>query len=285
MYHIHIHQLLFRLNHNSLKISKIAFLLAFLVGIVSYSISNDDKTINTSNKNSAVPEFFGDSTLTIVSSNRPNGYLVKIFQTNDLTLLNLSRGDSINQYVAIHEIPKSVSKESFSNLTDGDEPKSTGVYVREINIPIETHLCHGLFFMDVNFDGEEELVIEYRGYNRFYYACYDVVNGVANVTPGILHPMNEPPYNNIVSESSDIYGSIVTEFDYDKKTIHIFEQMGAGSHVETWCEMVRDNEYDKPKIQIVRQEDVYFTVDTIFKTTYVRIDGELKKVSTIHEKW
>lgn len=40
--------------------------------------------------------FFGDSTLTVISSNRPNGYLCKLFKSKDLVLLNLQRGDSIN---------------------------------------------------------------------------------------------------------------------------------------------------------------------------------------------
>ena len=44
-------------------------------------------TENLSGKPNA-PTFFGDSTLTIVSSNRPNGYLVKFFQTPELTLLH-----------------------------------------------------------------------------------------------------------------------------------------------------------------------------------------------------
>ncbi len=227
------------------------------------------------------PTFFGDSTLTIISSNKPNGYSVKFFQTKDLTLINLSRGDSINQYVALHEIPMSVYIGSFPDLTFGNEPLAIGTYVREVNIPIEEDLGIGLFFMDVNFDGEHELVIEHPGYNRTYFACFDIANDIANVTPSILQPMNDKPFNNIVSGSDDIY----TEFDYEKKTIHIFEQMGCCSHVETWCEMVKDWDYDKPKLQVVKQEEVDYTADGyVITTVSKRVDGELKQISSKREK-
>lgn len=231
-------------------------------------------------KRAVATDFFGDTTLTIISANRPNGYLVKIFQTKDLTLFNLSRGDSINQYIALHEIPLSVSMGEFPDLTYRNRPYKTGTYIRKIDIPVKKKLSSGLFFMDVNFDGEEELVIEYEGYNRSYYACFDIVNGSADISPGILHPMNDEPFNNIVSGADAIY----TEFDYDKKTIHIFEQMGCCSHVEIWCEMVKDYEFDSPKIQVVRREDVGYTDGLVVTTSYKRVDGELKKVSTTREK-
>lgn len=272
------------LGSKSLFASRMMFVLFLITGMVCCAPKEEgghhmgDGSID---KKTVAIEFFGDTTLTIISANRPNGYLVKIFQTKDLTLFNLSRGDSINQYIALHEIPLSVSMGELSDLTNRDCPDSIGTYIREINIPVEKELGYGLFFMDVNFDGQEELVIEHSGYNRTYYACFDLVNGSANITPGILQPMNEEPFNNIVSGGDDIY----TEFDYDKKTIHIFEQMGCCSHVETWCEMVRDYELDVPKIQVVRREEVDYTADGhIVTTNYKRVDGELKEVSTTREK-
>lgn len=167
-------------RNQSLHVLGIIFLIVLFWSIVSCSTSDNSTTNNTLKNETSLKDFFGDSLLTIVSSNRPNGYLVKIFQTKDLLLLNLTRGDSINQYVAIHEIPLSV-REGFPDLTDGCYPNSIGSYIREINIPIVKELRSGLFFMDVNFDGEEELVIEHLGYNRTYYACFDIVHGVANV--------------------------------------------------------------------------------------------------------
>ena len=273
------------LSFQSLYMLGVAFVLALIAsGFVSCAqkeVARHHIGEGSIDKNPVATEFFGDTTLTIISANRPNGYLVKIFQTKDLTLFNFSRGDSINQYIALHEIPLSVSMGELSDLTYGDSPDSIGTYIRKINIPVERELGYGLFFMDVNFDGEEELVIEHPGYNRTYYACFDIVNGAANITPGVLQPMNDAPFNNIVSGGDDIY----TEFDYDKKTIHIFEQMGCCSHVETWCEMVSDYEFDVPKIQVVRREDVDYTADGYVVTTnYRRVDGELKNVSSTREK-
>lgn len=227
------------------------------------------------------PSFFGDSVLTIISSNKPNGYSVKFFQTKDLTLINLSRGDSINQYIALHEIPQAVWWNSFSDLTFGDKPLVTGTYIREIDIPVEDYLSRGLFFMDVNFDGEEELVIEHPGYNRSYYACFDVAHGVPNVTPGILQAMDEEPYNLFVCGDEDTD----TEFDAKKKTIHITEKTSYCSSVEIWCEMVRVLGYKKPKLRVVRQEERYYSSEGhVLKTVYKRIDGELKEVSKTFEK-
>lgn len=266
----------------SLHVLGIIFLIVLFFGIVSCSISDNSTTNNTLKNETSLTEFFGDSLLTIVSSNRPNGYLVKIFQTKDLVLLNLTRGDSINQYVTIFYIPSSV-KDAFPDLDDGCYPDSIGSYIREINIPIVKELGSGLFFMDVNFDGEEELVVEHPGYNRMYYDCFDIVHGVANVTPGILHPMKEPPYNDIVSGE---FGS--TEFDFDKKTIHISESIGCSNHIETWCEMVSDYEFDSPKLQVVKKEEVEIEADDngeFYRVTtlYKRVDGALTKISTTRE--
>lgn len=244
--------------------------------------NKDDETLTDDiSATPGAPTFFGDSTLTIISSNKPNGYSVKFFQTKDLTLVNLSRGDSINQYIALHKIPMSMYMASISDLTYGDKPRTIGTYIREINIPIEEYLLGvGLFFMDVNFDGEEELVIEHIGYNRTYYACFDIVHGIATTAPGFLQPMNNEPYNNIV-DGYDNY----TVFDSDNKTIHIFEQMGCCSHVETWCEMVKDWDYEKPKIQIVKRKEVDYTADDYMITTISkRVDGELQQNSMTCEK-
>ena len=122
------------------------------------------------------PTFFGDSTLTIISANRPNGYLVKFFQTKDMVLLNLSRGDSINRYIALDEFPMSLTFSSCQDLSYRNDLRACGTYIRELDIPVQKELTMGLFFMDVNFDGDEELVVSYEGYNQLYFACYDLVH-------------------------------------------------------------------------------------------------------------
>ena len=256
---------------------------ASLIIILSAISCRRNQPINLSYTN-LVQEtsFFGDSTLTIISSDQPNGYKVKIFQSKDLILLNLTRGDSINQYVPLHMIPQSLVSDSDIKDLIGNEVSvgdNIGTFVREINIKVEKEkLGRGIFFMDVNFDGEEELLVEHPGYNRIYFACFDIVNGIANVTPGILHAMDYEPYNNIVSTeySSDMVGEIDTYFDYTKKTIHIFEQMGCCSHVETWCEFISDYEWEPPTAKVVRREEIDYTVDGRKLTRfYERVEGKL----------
>lgn len=79
----------------TLFISAMFFLLA---GSCRDSAKKQSETLTeTISTEPEAPSFFGDSVLTIISSNKPNGYSVKFFQTKDLTLINLSRGDSINQ--------------------------------------------------------------------------------------------------------------------------------------------------------------------------------------------
>ena len=49
--------------------------------------------------------------------------------------------------------------------------------------------------------------------------------------------------------------------------------------------MGSDYEFDVPKIQVVRREDVDYTADGYVVTTnYRRVDGELKNVSSTREK-
>lgn len=95
--------------------------------------------------------------------------------------------------------------------------------------------------------------------------------------------MLDSPYNNIVSGEC---GS--TEFDFDKKTIHISESIGCSNHIETWCEMVSDYEFDTPKLQVVKTEEAEIKADDngeFYKVTtlYKRVDGALTKISTTRE--
>jgi hypothetical protein len=154
---------------------------------------------------------------------------------------------------------------------------SIGIQYCEFNIPVEKDsLGSGIFFMDVNFDNEDELVIEGPGYNRCYFACFDLVG---NPSPSILGPIREPPYNNIVSSMSS-----KTDFDFKNKTIHIFEQIGCCSHIETWCKMMSDYDFGPQKLVVYKQEDVvYWNDGTTHKTIYKRVDGELKKEEEIIE--
>lgn len=129
--------------------------------------------------------------------------------------------------------------------------------------------------MDVNFDGEEELIVEHEGYNRHYYACFDIVNGKTNGTPGILPAMDEPPFDNIVTATGT--AAINTEFDFKEKTIHIYEQMGCSTYIETWCKLMSDNKWEKPSVKIIRIEHNECTIEDghWVKKIYERENEEL----------
>lgn len=244
-----------------------------LLGVLGCERRHDAVSQHVENTN-----FFGDSVVTVLSSNQPHGYSISILRNKELCLWHFQRGDSISRYLAINCVPDDMA----TSIQD-----SIGTFTRSFDIPTRDKLpkdlnFHQVFFMDVNFDGETDLVVPYVGYNRTHYVCFDIVHGDDNVTFGILQPMNEPPYDNIVSGGK--YIDVHTEFDYDKKTIHIFEQIGCCSSVESWCEMVRDFEYDTSKVRIVRKEKVEYINGYEYRTNYKRIDGDLKEISSTREK-
>lgn len=249
-----------------------SILFSFLA-LCLFSCANnetDRKALNSIYDKPDYPYFWGDSTLTIISSNRPNDYLVKIFKSKDLSLLNLSRGDSINVYIPITKIPGKIFSEGY--ITD-----SPGTYIRKFDIPIveaeDLDTCWDWFFMDGDFDGKEEFVIEHPGYNRRYFAFFNLEKGDTSTMPGLLMPNNNPPFNNIVS-GEDSY----TKFDRKKKTIHIFEQLGCCEYTETWAEMTKDYDGENLHLEVVRKENVKFGQNSKITTIYYRIDGELKEI-------
>lgn len=226
----------------------------------------------------SAPTFFGDTALTIVSSNRPNGYLAKLFITKDLTLLNLSRGDSVNRYIDLGELPLSLCYTPISELLDGDgKPVVSGTYMQEIDIPVVDSIhkaVKGIVFMDVDFDGDEELVISSEDYNRYYFKCYDLMG---DNTYKLLQPMMSEPYNKFVVAD---YDDTFTTFDRKAKTIHIREQIGASCCIDSWCAFTKDSGHDESELKIVRKEKVESWADgTRLTTIWKRIDGELKQVS------
>ena len=228
------------------------------------------------------PTFFGDTTLTIVSANRPNGYQVKLFLSKDLTLLNLSRGDSINRFIDLGELPLSLCYTTISELLDGDgKPAVRGTYKYEIDISVVDSIhkaVKSIVFMDVDFDGEEELVMSSEGYNRHYFKCYDLT-GENHGT--LLQPMDEP-FNKFVFSD---YDNTFTVFDSKKKTIHIRERVGANCCYDTWCAFTKDSEFDQSELNVVRKERVETSADgVVTTTTWKRVEGELKQVSETRKK-
>ncbi len=243
--------------------------------------ADSDLSIQDISGEPGTPTFFGDTTLTIVSSNRPNGYLVKMFITKDMTMLNLSRGDSVNRYIDLGALPQSLCYSHIGQLLDGDDkPAVRGTYMEKIYIPVVDSIhqaINSIAFMDVDFDDEEELIMSSMGYNRHYFTCYDLTGENPRHT---LEPMGEP-FNQFVSGFEDTY----TAFYRKAKTIHIREWIGCSDCIDTWCAFTKDSEYDDPEMHIVKKKEVETWCDgTVSTTIWQRIDGELRQVSQTQKK-
>lgn len=230
----------------------IAMIINGLAGC-KQSLTNQEKSVMDTlaqKQRNPLINFFGRDTRVFVSSNKPNGYQLSILDSKDLILYHFERGDSVDVYCALHTLP----------FDCREYEDSIGTFFVNIDIPVlkenDINNCPDMFFMDVNFDGEEDFVVEHHGYNRMYYACFNIVNGNSkNVCPGLLEPDNEPPYNNIVGHGRN--QECYTHFDYKKKEIHIYETMSVNSYMETWCALRKD-EYDvEGKVKIIRQESVH----------------------------
>ena len=250
------------------------FFLIFLTSLCFLGCKNRYSRTILQNENTS---FFGDSVLTIISNNRPNGYSITILKNKDLCIWHFQRGDSINRYLALDDIPY------FRGDYVGD---SIGVYTRNIDIPTsDTLIDNGdfyvvgpYFFMDVNFDGEAEFILSTLGHKRIYYVCFDLLNGNENdPCIGFLSPMNDEPYNNIVG---GLCGKTV--FDYQKQLIYIYEDMGAFDYVETWAKPIKFRYEQKPSVRVFKRIKKEFFVEGYEHTTEYRlVNDTLKEVSNI----
>ncbi len=215
--------------------------------------------------------FFGDSCLVVFASNKPNGYDVSVVKGGGLCLWHFQRGDSINVYI-----------NTYDSCPEDIDTLGSGTYTREIEMPTTNDfLWDGigrtlLFFRDVNFDGEEELVVgpygSYRGDS--FYNFYDLAHSVGGVRfiesldDEIYQYMAEGPYWK-------------TEFDYENKTIHISEGYN-GDYTELWGKVVKDK-YGNESLKAVRKECTEFLLDidgSVVTDTYKLIDDNLKLVSS-----
>lgn len=255
------------MKHLPIIIISLLFLCAFGCG------SRHDENIKLKENTN----FLGDSVLTIMASDHPQGYSITVLKNNDLCLWRFQRGDSINRYLALHRLPLSIE---YSILD------SIGIISRSLDIPTLDTLSEDLydkpyFFMDVNFDGEAEFVVAHQGYNRIYYACFDLVNGNRHESCiGFLSPMDEEPYNNIVG---GMCGR--TEFDYKNQIIYIFEKMGWSDWVETWAKPIK-TEYDMAsRVRIYKRVKKSYHPDGSEQTTeYGLVNGVLEEISHKLEK-
>ena len=224
--------------------------------------------------------FWGDSATVFVSKKLSNGYNVTLIRNKDLCLIHFVRGDSINRYCALHELPDDIHYFEY-------EDDSIGVYSVNVDFPVYRGDSLGgseelpnMFFMDVNFDGEEEFVVQHDGYNRNYYACFDLVNGNQhNSCPGLLECLSEEPYNNLVAFGPD--NPCHTVFNRKKKEIYVYETMGCCSYFETWAKYFEGDIYgNEAQVKVTKREEHSWGTDgTEYVDTYMLENDTLKLVS------
>lgn len=263
----------------------VVMVLMMVVGVVSCKVDKTEKVdsgIGTGNgtesdaESDTVPfveiigeisevekTLFGDSAAVCVVRKSQNGYNIEIIHNSEVDLIHLKRGDSISRYFVIDELPMKMQCALASD--------STGVFRVNMNIPVfkgETlryshkTLMPELFFLDVDFDGEEEFVAVSQGYNRCYYTCFNLVRGNYQYDrgKGFLEPMNEPPYNNLVA-SDWTQPESYTVFNRKKKSIYVYEVMGCTSIEETWAEFVTKDEWSEPEMTVVKKHVRTFCAD------------------------
>ena len=184
-------------------------------------------------KNKIALSFWGHNTTVLISDKLHNRYKISIFKNSQLCFFHFTRGDSISRYCVLNRLPDALKQ--YEN--------ESGVFNVNIDFPVlqidtlyDSAAIPDMFFMDVNFDGEEEFVVAHEGYNRTYYACFDLISGNRrSACPGLLEYMFEEPYNNIVSSMNKDIASCHTIFDRKKKEIYIYETFGARGLIETWA--------------------------------------------------
>ena len=256
--------------------NKIVLLFVLLTGIcITGCISEKGNSRN--NLAFCDISFFGDSAALFVANNLQNGYQISIIHNKQIDLMHFERGDSINQYCAIHKLPYDIMCY---------EEDSIGIFYVDLDFPvIKVDTIGGsknvpdMFFMDVNFDGEEDFIVAHEGYNRTYYACFDLAKGNRrSACPGMLESIQDEPYNNIVS---GIYEQpSYTVFNKKKKEIYIYETMGCCSYYETWAKYYEGDNYGtEAKVITVKKEDHEWWADgKEHIATYELINDSLKLV-------
>ncbi|MBQ9525733.1 MAG: hypothetical protein IJR69_11555 [Bacteroidaceae bacterium] len=207
---------------------------------------------------SGLPEgkaFWGDSATAFIAKNPQNGYRVSIIKNKDLTLAHFERGDSISVYCTLDWLPSCLSE--YEN--------KTGVFDVDIDIPVVKVDTLGgsktpksdMFFMDINFDGQEEFIQGYESNGWVGYKCYDIVNGRANV----LYPIEAEPYCSI---SYGIYPMQAgyTVFDYHKREIFIHHGSGCCAFRNIWAKYFEgDSLGNPPSVKVVREEYHQYSSD------------------------
>lgn len=252
-----------------LKAKTATLLLLALLTCVVLSCSQFDK-----NRISDLPEsaaaFWGDSATIFIAKNPQNGYRISIIHNKELTLAHFERGDSISCYLSIEELP-------FECRTYQDNP---GVYSLDIDFPIIkvdtlNDKCPPMFFMDMNFDNQEEFVQTTTGNGFIVFSCFDLCKGAAID----FYPIQEAPYDFMPFGISP-YQSGYTIFDYQNREIYITYASGCCTRYNLWAKYFDgDHLGHQSCVKVVKKEchDFYSGYEKI--ETYELKDNELKLTS------
>ena len=223
---------------------------------------------------SVVSSFWGKEVFVLISKDRPQGYEISIFKSDDLCIWHFKKGDDVNHYIATHQIPRDLENELYKYLEENNYPHNADIkmvfYTNfSEHIPVRDQLDMGFSFVDVDFDGENEFVVEHNAYHlhNYYYACFDLDDGSKAVFPGFLAPMYDDPYGNLKEGTRGR-----TTLDHKKKEIRIASKIGNADIIETFAKKI-DGE-----VKVVESIEYVNYINEKSKTTYKLVNDTLKKV-------
>ena len=267
-----------RTRSSLLKVKAATLLLLTLLSCTILSCSQSDK-----NRISDLPEsaaaFWGDSSAIFIAKNPQNGYRISILNNKEMTLAHFERGDSISRFALLEQLP-----DCLSDYEEG----SIGIFSVDINIPVVKVDTLGgsktpqtdIFFMDVNFDGEEELLQAISGNGWVGYTCYDLVHGF-----GQLGPMLDEPFN-LISYGIEPMQDGYTVFDYQKREIFIHHGSGCCAFDNTWAKYIEgDSQGHQTCVKVIKEERHSFDAEYENIETYELKDDALKLTSKTKRKY
>ena len=231
-----------------------------------------------------VRSFWGDSAVVLQAKKPQNGYQVSVICNKNLIIAHFKRGDSISSYCILEWLPDTLK--SYEHA----EP---GVYTVDLDIPvIKVDTLSGskipmsdVFFMDVNFDGNEEFIQSYIGNGWLGYNCYDLINGKSDACPGLTGAIKEEPYCSFSSGLNPAYNNYVA-FDYEKKEIYVLTTSGCCAYTDTWAKYFEgDSLGNRPCVKVVKQEHHSFENGTETIETHALQNDMLKIVGITKRKY
>ena len=254
-------------------------IILFLFAIILSSCGAKDVNVE------GYRSFFGDSVAVFVVKNLQNGYQVSFIHNKDLTMAHFKRGDSISSYCSLENLPLCLNE--YMN-------EGVGEVMVDINIPVVKLDTLGgsktpeeeMFFMDVNFDGEEDLIQSCLGNGKILYYCYDIVNGACGeINSGVICAMREEPFCRFVSAPLEHGGDYVA-FNYEKKEIFILTTSGCCAYYNTWAKYFEgDSLGNPPRVKAIKQEAHVFDGETETIETSLMQNDYLQLVDITKRKY